>query len=343
MIKENKIQIEQAFFGNGPSGYQLLDITDKKYSSLVTKYCGAIGTPDGLSEVSPFLFSVPIADNVLMFCCQRGELDPSGRPTLFFHAMIANLIEAKQFNVNAYTLYNTGCFKNHIADSCKPLILARPFEKLQSSSAIFIWDGSPLAIVSAREEKNLLCSLLGNHVNEIAWSSFTFQPLPNFTLYVISKYVMLPQDRKCVSSTGQILSSGPIKGVRMMEPSMTSIQSKASKNWLSLFFLSMLINIVLICAIVSLYKQQNIISSPNPIKNKILNREDVINELRDKFPESSKILNFDEIMNKDERLKGIIENPNKELGEDGLIDKIKEYIDFVNKEIIVKQKQGEDK
>ena len=333
---ENKIQIEQAFFGNGPSGYQLLDITDKKYSSLVTKYCGAIGTPDGISEVSPFLFSVPVAGNVLMFCCQRGEPDTSGRPTLFFHTMIAKCIEAEQFNVDAFTLFDAGYFKNHIADSCLPITLTVPLEKKQSASPTFAWDGSPLAIVSTREEKNVLRSLLGKHMNEIAWSSFAFQPLPEFSLYAISKYVIMPQDRKCVSPTGELLSSGQSKDdVRIMKSSNASSSGKARINWLSWLILSMIINIMLICVVFSLFKRKNnfqlsdistrqfttqdimrVLNNNKQLKEEIKEefRDDVINDLKNKFSIENKIDNMDFIL-KNRYLIRLKQNIKKEQGE----------------------------
>ena len=55
----DKIWYEQAFYGSGVNGYQVLKNSAPQYDSIIEKICGAIGTPDGFSKMSQFLINYP--------------------------------------------------------------------------------------------------------------------------------------------------------------------------------------------------------------------------------------------------------------------------------------------
>lgn len=247
-MTESSIQLEQAFYGNAKSNYQLLASSSSQYSSVVTKCCEGIGTPDGISTVSPFLFSVPYQNVVMMFCCQSGEPDSNMRQTLFFHALIAERNKAELFNVNAFSLWKAGYFSSKLHNPCKAFTLSAPLPPDNTGSKAFSWGGESLAIVSNKEENQLMHGLLGKQVNSIPWSSFSFQPLNDFRLYVISQYVVRPQDRKCVTTSGEPIAvpSKPTDSSRYTQPTIPPKTSSFSKALVVVLFLSLFANVLLV-------------------------------------------------------------------------------------------------
>lgn len=357
-MRKLSIQIEQAFFGNDQSGYRLLACTATRYSSLVTEYCNAIGTPEGFSELSPFLFSVPVDDAILMFCGQCGEPDASGRQTLFFHAMIANRASANDFNVNAFSLFAAGYFSKKNLHDCRPLVLAKPLASLDTVSKPFVWNGESMAIVSGKVEKQLIRGLLGTQVNSVAWASFAFQPLDKFKLYVISKYVNRPVDRKCVLVSGQALP--PVKSVREENSTRNNtsqihrkpIPKTVKRNWI--LALSIFVNFILGYMVLTtektkeapikvekVHNEEKTAYKAHEVKQEIT-REDIISHLSS-FPKEKQIADFTKIIEKSERLKAIRDKPDPQADEDGLLSKIDEYIKFVNKWILNPLTPGDNK
>lgn len=361
-MDNNIIQLNQAFFGNAQSGYRLLASTDNRFSTDAAFFCNAIGTPDGFSEIEPFLFSVPKDNSLLMFCCQSGMPDASGRKTLFFHAIIADRKMADDFNVNAYTLYEAGYFSKSLIANCRPIELAKPLKQSNGASGSFGWNGESLAIVSGKPETTLIKGLLGNSINSISWSSFAYQPLDNFRLYVISKYVNRPRDRKCILPSGEILpnSSREASPPKANQSSTIPQSSRGGNSRISkmLLVLSVLVNLVL--AYILLTTPQTRVVTKEVIKEvpveKIvyrgrevtkdaqgkaepsvpsLTREQVLMELRADFPADKQITNFDDIVRNSTKLKTLKNTPNSE--EIGLFDKITVYISFVNKHILNNQ------
>lgn len=363
-MKSNSVQLDQAFFGNDQNGYCLLGCTDNRFSHDVAFYCNAIGTPDGFSAFKPFLFSVPKDDFLLMFCCQAGAADASGRRTLFFHAIIADRKVVNEFNVNAYTLYDSGYFSDSLIDGCLPIELSKPLTQSNCHPVPFAWNGEPLAIISEKPETTLIRALLGDSVNSLPWANFTYQPLENFRLYVISKYVNRPQGRKCVLPSGEVLPKGlrdqsSFKGPQSPKPPQVTTMCHC-RVFKILFISSVFLNLALaylylmdsrtgersqnkvpeakivIQREVEYLDREVIKEVPVEIKPSMppLTREQVLTELRTHFPVDKEIENFDEIVKGSSRLKALNENPREEYQEVGLISKISAYISFVNTYIL---------
>lgn len=373
-MNNDTIQLNQAFFGNAQSGYRLLASTDNRFSTDVANYCNAIGTPDGFSEVEPFLFSVPRNNVLMMFCCQPGQPDALGRKTLFFHAIIVEREKADAFNINAYSLYEAGYFSKSLISNCRPIELDKPLKQTNKILSPFAWNGESLAIISGKPETELIRGLLGHSINTISWSSFSYQPLDDFRLYVISKYINRPSDRKCILPSGEILPQGmrETSSQKTNQVHSVSATSKSGNHKKSriLLVLSVLVNLALAYILLTTpktrvitkevvkevpvekivyqdrieYRDREVIKEV-PVKVEPtappLTREQVLAELRTHFPSDKQISNFDEIVRTSLRIQQLQTNPEPQ--EKELIPKISAYISFVNTYILTPNQTKGDK
>lgn len=193
------IKLEQLYWGHDGGRYRLLGASSQAPADEVARFRDRLGTPDGLSEIKPFLLSVPVGDRLIMMCGRQGRRDNIGRKTLFFHALIGNRTECTQHRVNAYSLWEAGLFKAEYVDgtSVEP-IWAQDLPEMHAPGAETPpWDGQKLAIRSAEPENELVCRMLGTRINDVPWAGFTWNPLDDFPLYAISRYAAMPKDRPC--------------------------------------------------------------------------------------------------------------------------------------------------
>lgn len=376
-MNNDTIQLDQAFFGNAQSGYRLLASTDNRFSTDVANYCNAIGTPDGFSEIEPFLFSVPRNNVLMMFCCQPGQPDASGRKTLFVHAIIVEREKADAFNINAYSLYEAGFFSKSLFPNCRPIELDKALKQTVKVLSPFAWNGESLAIISGKPETELIRGLLGHSINTISWSSFSYQPLVDFRLYVISKYINRPSDRKCILPSGEILPQGmrETSSQKSNQDHSVSTTSKNEKHRIAriLLVLSVLVNLALAYILLTTpktrvitkevvkevpvekivcqgrieYRDREVIKEvPVKVEPSVppLTREQILADLRKQFPPDKQIPNFDDIVRISSRLQSLQNNPRPEHQEVGLISKISAYISFVNTYILnISQTKGDNK
>ena len=205
----DKIRLQQAFYGCDAGGYRVLGITDRRYFPVVEKLCSGIGTPDGISKVSPFLLSLPVQDMLFMACCRLGASDAAGRQTLFFHLFYGPQEECRLSGVNAFTLFRGGLFAELPNDECPPIEIDANGVTSPVTTAPFIWSGNDLAIISESPQNDLLEALLGDQVFTAPWASFAFTPLSNFKIYAISKFVATPVGRECRDPAGKIIVEAP--------------------------------------------------------------------------------------------------------------------------------------
>lgn len=190
------VELEQLFWGHDGARYRLLGASSQTHAGDVDRIRDKLGTPDGLSELKPFLVSVPAGDLLIMMCGQRGKPDNIGRKTLFFHTLIGDREECVRHHVNAYSLWQAGYFKSECPDSAAVEALSVPqLPETTGSNAEPPWDGEKLAIRSNAPENESLCRMLGDRINDVPWAGFTWNPLDDFQLYAISRYTEPPTDR----------------------------------------------------------------------------------------------------------------------------------------------------
>ena len=193
------IELEQLYWGHDGGQYRVLGASPQAPADEVARFREQLGTPDGLSEIKPFLLSVPVGDRLIMMCGQQGRRDNIGRKTLFFHVLIGSRAECTQHCINAYSLWKNGFFKAEYVDGTPggPLSVQILPETPIPGAEVPPWSGEKLAIRSAAPENELVCRMVGTRINDVPWAGFSWNPLDDFLLYAISRYAAVPKDRPC--------------------------------------------------------------------------------------------------------------------------------------------------
>ena len=180
----------QIFYGRAPDGYGVLGASPagRPFIGGVAAICRAVGSPDRPGDVRPFLLSKREGAAVLMIRACRGAADPTGRATIFFHALIADKASLRAAGLDAFALANAGVF----AESCPsreppdlPFPNARQHEATPTEGRGI---DMPATISSERPLDELVRQELGEKSLDLNWATFTFNPLPDFDLCVLSSY-----------------------------------------------------------------------------------------------------------------------------------------------------------
>lgn len=182
--------IGQIFYGRAPDGYGVLGASPagRPFIGAVAAICRAVGSPDRPGDVRPFLLSKREGAVVLMIRACRGAADPTGRATIFFHALIADAASLRSAGLDAFSLAKAGVF----AESCpsrEPPDLPFPNAKQhEAEPAEGRGIDMPATISSERSLDELVRQELGKKSLDLNWATFTFNPLPDFDLCVLSSY-----------------------------------------------------------------------------------------------------------------------------------------------------------
>ena len=180
----------QIFYGRAPDGYGVLGSSPagQPFIGAVAALCRAVGSPDRPGDVRPFLLSKREGAAVLMIRACRGAADPTGRATIFFHALVADEASLRIAGLDAFVLANASVF----AESCSsrepsdlPFPNARQHEATPTEGRGI---DMPATISSERPLDDLVRQELGEKSLDLNWASFTFNPLPDFDLSVLSSY-----------------------------------------------------------------------------------------------------------------------------------------------------------
>ena len=183
-------QLGQIFYGRAPDGYGVLGSSPagRSFIGAVAALCRAVGSPDRPGDVRPFLLSKREGTAVLMILACRGPADPTGRATIFFHALIADVDSLRAAGLDAFSLAKAGVF----AESCpsrEPPDLPFPNAKQhQVAPAEGRGIDMPATISAERPLDELVRQELGAKSLDLNWATFTFNPLSDFDLCVLSSY-----------------------------------------------------------------------------------------------------------------------------------------------------------
>jgi hypothetical protein len=345
-MKNNIIILDQAFYGNDQMGYRVLGASAKVILHEVEVICSEVGTPDGFAEVKPFLLSVPRGGKLYMICGQAGKLDASGRKTLFFHALIADAKQADAMNINAFSLNDAGYFKSNIPpETVSTISIASPLAwQKQVAACPIAWSGNRIAIISKNAENLLLRGILGNNVNTSYWASFSFQPLNESLIYVISEFAILPTDRNCYAPDGRLISK--VETTQGETPVFKHASKSPSTHYLYMFLIiSIIVNILLSYLLITKKSDKDLklsVQTISSVSDKTvtklpqpsLTREKVIESFRPYFTQKDKIDDLYRDASKIGLLGKIVRNKERFETEHIFLQKVKKYIDFVNNKII---------
>ena len=183
-------KLGQIFYGRAPDGYGVLGTSPagRPFIGAVAALCRAVGSPDRPGDVRPFLLSKREGAVVFMIRACRGASDPTGRATIFFHALIADEASLRAAGLDAFALANAHMF----AESCpsrEPPDLTFPSAKQhEATPAKGRGIDMPATISSERPLDELIRQEVGEKSLDLNWATFTFNPLPDFDLCVLSSY-----------------------------------------------------------------------------------------------------------------------------------------------------------
>ena len=183
-------QLGQVFYGRDSNGYGVLGASPsgRPFIGVVVTLCRVVGSPDRPGDVRPFLLTKREGAAVLMIRACRGAADPTGRTTIFFHALIADEASLRTAGLDAFALANAGVF----VESCpsrEPPDLPFP-SAIQHEATPTKGRGidMPATISSERPLDDLVRQELGEKSLDLNWATFSFNPLPDFDLCVLSSY-----------------------------------------------------------------------------------------------------------------------------------------------------------
>ena len=335
------IILQQAFYGReAHGGYKLLASTDVKHNDVIEKLCSSIGSPDGRSIVDPFFVNYIAGNYRYMIRGVIGQPDVSGRETLFFHAYIGKNSELSSEGIGIETLIGINAFLPQFPDiPILPFRIEGNSFSIPWENAEIQWNNTDMAIVSNRPKLNLICGILKDKLNTTNWASFSFHPLNDFKVYVISKYAPIqPDDRLCLDEYGNIVAD-ICKKPQHREEKKVIVKTKCRKDWgmlippmFLLLILSMGLNAFLL---LKKDEKETIVKEVEkevPAKN-IVTKEQVLMELKSNF-DSNNIIhgNFiEQISSKSGPLKRQYET-NENVRK--LFERAAAYIKFVNENIL---------
>ncbi len=212
------ITLDQAFYGRGERGYGVLGISSEitGLASRIEAFCASVGTPSGDYGGEPFLMSVPDGGRVFMFCGRRGAPDSMGRATLFFHVLVAEkdvLVAAK---ADAFSLFAQGAFTDKM-----PIgnVAALSLDASGSTNSV---DGHPPCGMNTlnvtlpcmfrfgKPATELVHAAIGTRANELAWTTFAFQALPDFDVQVLPPRVQGPRTVNEYDASAHLVSRASV-------------------------------------------------------------------------------------------------------------------------------------
>lgn len=342
------ITLQQAFYGRDPQvGYRLLASSDLMHNKVIEQLCSAIGTPDGVSTVEPFYINFVNGNWRYMLRGCIGNQDDAGRKTLFFHAYIGDHKEMRSINFGIGNLIHDGAFLHKYE---KNPVLPHDFEESNYSlpwgESSFAWDQGRLAIVSKKPEFPFLTGLLKGNINDENWASFSFRPLNDFKIYVLSEYApVMPSDRKCIDTSGALRHMEQALPQPPQKPQSPCTSRKASKrNILWVFLaLSLTINIFLAWKCFRVpptidHEEKVSDKKPQPVTvikevpaKGAVTRQQVLQDLRTEFLQNNKPItgSWGDAMRQDPALKMQYDKLKKEP-----LLRARGYVDFVNNIIL---------
>ena len=342
---EQQMILGQAFWGSDKDGYHILGISETRYRDIIEKLCLSIGTPDGLSEIKPFLISRLEGNTVFMACCRNGRPDTSHRKTLFFHVLFGDRSECDRLHISAFSLFRNGFFVSEPTADCNPMKVPA-FQPTANHRPPFAWNQDNLAIVAKSPQNELIENLVGGNANRYSWAAFTFSDLPQYKVFAVSEFVLAPKTRICRDTNGKIIFTPEREAAPNIQNPEPPVRRK---SWaVILLLISVLLNVFLLFLLIQRNPVQNTkiqdkakpivqiktvtktIQLPGPSEDDV--RKKLIARWAADFPAESRIPDWNAAMGKEG---DPLHDMNKPTSfEYPVFCKLRRYVDFVNKNIL---------
>ena len=180
----------QIFYGRGPDGYCVLgtSLAGRPFLGAVASLCRAVGSPDRPGEIPTFLIGKREGDAAIMIRACRGAADPTGRATIFFHALVADAASLRSAGLDAFAFAENGTFASACPSRELPDIVFPDVQTFLSGQSATRTLELPATIISDQPLDTLVRRELGAESLDRSWATFSYNPLPGFDLCVLSSY-----------------------------------------------------------------------------------------------------------------------------------------------------------
>lgn len=249
----------QLFYGNGPAGYAILGVSPsaKPFSEAFSAFCRGLGTPHPSISFDRILMSRPVGNRVLMVCCTSGKPDSSGRPTLFFHGVSADMESLRRCGVDAFQLAVLGIFR-HSSFSSNPVedvsIAIQPMARTVQQASIQF----PAIIRSCSPPESLIHRCLGNESLDRCWKTFSFELDPSADLQALAQTLSsVPEDVYVYDEAAQLLRQPTRPRLQVEDRPRQAIaplcsnpgeRTRTEISWMKLVLIaSLILNAILLC------------------------------------------------------------------------------------------------
>lgn len=249
-----KLSLGQIFYGRGPAGYGVLGAspTGRPFLGAVASLCRAVGSPDRPGEIPTFLLGKREGNAAIMIRACRGAADPTGRATIFFHALVADAASLRSAGIDPFAFAENGTFasvcpSHELPDLVFPDMRTQPSVQTSVRSLEL-----PATISSDRPLDALVRRELGAEALDKNWATFSYNPLPGFDLCVLSSYSPRTGGgtQYAFDGAGVHRLSSETTSDRKAEAASTAGQNPPKRSLLPLI-VSLTVNMVLVLALLA--------------------------------------------------------------------------------------------
>ena len=222
MTMNDKILLDQVFYGSGALGYGILatSIADRGYANTTVNVCLEVGQLPGSGLRAPVFLSRIIGDSIVMARLCNGALDPAGRSTLFVHALVGSVQEVRKAGITTFTLADAGVFRDNVTDSSTKAIEVEANKSSTHLPSVVL--ELPAAIETSEPDEKLMRQIVAGRETEMSWSTFAFEDMFGYDIICISKSAPRPSARAIYDSDLRLLRSKPNNRIVRIEPTPES-------------------------------------------------------------------------------------------------------------------------
>lgn len=211
------MKFEQIFYGRGDQGYDILGSSVPRcgLTDVVEDLCRDVGTPgvERAEDEVPFLLQKVVGDSVVMICGRTGKTDSLGRRTLFFHALAVDRAEMGKKTFSALDCFRCNLFASSLPDGPVGPLEAEINTNLSEPMA------SQLhlpAVVRCRRAGNIeALKQIRAELSRINWASFSWTPLTGFDYQAIDETIGMAALKSrfyVYDKMGDLMSEPDMKG-----------------------------------------------------------------------------------------------------------------------------------
>ena len=180
----------QIFYGRDKDGYGVLGVSPagRPFIGAVASLCRAVGSPDRPDDIPTFLIGKREGNAALMIRACRGAADPTGRATIFFHALVANTESLRSAGLDTFAFADNGTFATACPAREPPDLVFPDVRTSPVGQSVAGTLDLPATISSDWPLDSLVRRELGTESLDRNWATFTYNPLSGFDLCVLSSY-----------------------------------------------------------------------------------------------------------------------------------------------------------